>query len=218
MKQLKSFSYSIIICIIQFFISLYFMYILPTGAKIPSHFNIHGDVDQYVSKWNSLFIFIGLNIFMIIFMILFPKISPRFRQQAERFHKIIPKVTAITVLFLALIHISMLALAKWDFVQSKILINLLIGILFILLGNLFPKIPSNFFMGIRTPWTLSSENVWRKTHRIGGITFVIGGLLMIINCFIKSNFLYTSIQIFSISLVIIIPILYSFIAYRVEKK
>jgi len=88
-----------------------------------------------------------------------------------------------------------------------------------MLGNLLPKIPSNFFAGIRTPWTLSSELVWRKTHRLGGIGFIIGGLLMIIIPLLwKSSQSALIIMFILIMIVCLYPVLYSFLLYKKEEK
>ena len=84
-----------------------------------------------------------------------------------------------------------------------------------MLGNLLPKIPSNFFAGIRTPWTLSSELVWRKTHRLGGIGFIIGGLLMIIIPLLwKSSQSALIIMFILVMIVGLYPVPYSFIFYK----
>ncbi len=53
-----------------------------------------------------------------------------------------------------------------------------LGLLFVVLGNYLPKIPRNWFIGIRVPWTIASEEVWKRTHRLGGWLFVIGGCVM----------------------------------------
>jgi len=93
----------------------------------------------------------------------------------------------------------------------------LIGLLFIVMGNYLSKIKPNWFMGIRTPWTLSSEEVWNKTHRFGGKIFILGGLLMILEPLLPTNF---QLAVFIITMVIILAgtVGYSLIAYLQEKK
>jgi len=89
-----------------------------------------------------------------------------------------------------------------------------VGLLFIFLGNLLPKVPKNYFIGIRTPWTLSSEDIWQRTHRLGGWCFVISGVLMVIRGLLPnmdpSLRLITAIAIFG---VILYPGLHSLILY-----
>jgi uncharacterized membrane protein len=113
----------------------------------------------------------------------------------------------------------MILLAKEILNPSGNMIFYIIGLMFIMLGNLLPKIPSNFFAGIRTPWTLSSEDVWRKTHRLGGISFVIAGLLMIVSTAIFGNSSTANIIMFVLFMSLVLyPVLYSFILYKKEEK
>jgi len=93
----------------------------------------------------------------------------------------------------------------------------LIGLLFIILGNYFGKIKMNWFMGIRTPWTLSSEEVWNKTHRFGGKMFILAGLLMMAQIFLPLNF-RLPIFVVSIATILLGTVGYSYIVYLKEKK
>jgi uncharacterized membrane protein len=79
------------------------------------------------------------------------------------------------------------------------------------------KIKSNWFVGIRTPWTLSSEDVWNKTHRLSGKLFMIVGLIMILGAFIPSRY-FGLIFITIIIVLLFIPVVYSYLLYRKEKK
>ncbi len=218
MKSLKKFRNSILIIVGQIVTTIYFGISLPANVKIPFHFNIRGEIDQYVSKSNGIILFAAINIFILLLMMIFPYYSPRYKKKPERFNKIMPQLTSTLIFFFFIIQITLLSYAKWKFIDPKIISFSTMGLLFIMIGNLFPKIPSNFFVGIRTPWTLSSENVWRKTHRIGALTFVIGGIILIANGFIKSSLLNLIFGGGSILLVVIIPIIYSFRLYQMEKS
>lgn len=92
----------------------------------------------------------------------------------------------------------------------------MISLLLILVGNLVPKIKSNFFMGIQTPWTLFNDTVWNKTHRLGRKLFVFGGILLFVSTFLlQDRFLFWSCM--SIVLCItLIPMVMSYIWYRQE--
>jgi uncharacterized membrane protein len=76
-----------------------------------------------------------------------------------------------------------------------------VGLLFIILGNYMPKVKKNWFVGIRTPWTLASEEVWNKTHRLGGKIFILAGLLMILGIWLPNNW---TIWLFSMNMAILI--------------
>jgi len=192
---------------------------LPEDAKIPCHWNIKGEIDGYYGKWTGVLLFPGINLAMLLLMIALPYISVRYKNAQERFEKVIPGLATIIIFFFASIHIYMILLAKGILNPSGNMIFYLIGLMFIMLGNILPRIPSNFFAGIRTPWTLSSEEVWRKTHRLGGISFVIAGLLMIVITAILGSSSTANIIMFVLFMSLVLyPVLYSFILYKKEEK
>jgi uncharacterized membrane protein len=207
------------IIIIQIILSFYLGLSLPEDANIPCHWNIKGEIDGYYGKWTGVLLFPGINLAMLLLMIALPYISVRYKNAQERFDKVIPSLATIIIFFFAGIHIYMILLAKEILNPSGNMIFYIIGLMFIMLGNLLPKIPSNFFAGVRTPWTLSSEDVWRKTHRLGGISFIIAGLLMIvITAILGNNSTANIIMVVLFMSLVLYPVLYSFILYKKEEK
>ena len=94
------------------------------------------------------------------------------------------------------------------------LLNILLGVMFLVVGNYLPKCKMNAFIGIRLPWTYSSDENWRRTHRLGGFVWVICGALLLVNAVVKSLLL----QMVSMFGAVIIPGVYSYLIYRKEKK
>jgi uncharacterized membrane protein len=90
------------------------------------------------------------------------------------------------------------------------------GLFFILLGNYLPRVPQNWFIGIRSPWTMSSEVVWKKTHILGGWLFILMGLVLIILTLMGVDFIYTLVLL--IPVVIYVAILYPFFLYKKLQK
>ena len=88
-----------------------------------------------------------------------------------------------------------------------------IGILFIIIGNLLPKVKQNFFMGIKTPWTLADEHVWYATHRFSGKLWFVLGLVMCACGFVPDTVMGPIILI-SATVAVIVPIVYSYIVYK----
>lgn len=88
-----------------------------------------------------------------------------------------------------------------------------LGLLFIVIGNFMPKIRDNYFTGVRTPWTLANPVVWRKTHRLSGIMWVIGGLLIALGAFMP-KVLSVSMIITALVIAIIVPYVYSWLISR----
>lgn len=221
MKNLKIFKISFIIIILQLVMSLYFAWKTDTGAMFPTHWNMQGEVDEYSGKWFSILMPLSVNSVIILFMLFFPILSPGYKKNQESFDKILPSVSAIMMTLFLLIHLMTLTYPQIQSLNLKFdPLLLILGFLFILLGNIIPKIPNNFFIGIRTPWTLANDLVWTKTHRIGGYCFVIGGLLFMAKSIVfglHSNRLQNAFSII-IVLLFCYPILYSFISFRRLKE
>jgi len=211
----KKFWISIIIIIVQIVLALYLSSFIPDDAKIPSHWNIRGEIDGYTSKWTAILLFPGINILMLMIMLILPIISVRYRETPERFSRMVPQIANIVIFFFAIIHIYTLLLGAELVSATGSFIFYALGLMFILLGNILPKMPSSFFIGIRTPWTLSSDYVWRKTHKVGGICFVLSGLFMIFVPAIWGNNA-TAMIIMSILFMALLlySVLYSFIIFK----
>ncbi|MDO9577694.1 MAG: SdpI family protein [Candidatus Cloacimonadales bacterium] len=217
--KIKNFRIAIVIILIQIILSLYLGLSLPADARVPSHWNLQGEIDDWSGKWTAIFLFPGINIGMLLLVIFFPSLSPRYRKDPERFQKIMPAFINILVFFFAVIHAYTLLLAREVVPSSSHFILILIGLMFVCLGNLMPKIPSNFYLGVRLPWTLSSENVWRKTHRIAGWSFSLGGVIFIIIGFVGEE--TSAVQIILIAaflLIVLVPTLSAFLIYKKEQK
>jgi len=215
----KKFWLSIIILIVQVILALYLSSYIADDAKIPSHWNIQGEIDGYSSKWTAVLLFAGINILLFIFMLALPYISIRYRNAPERFSRMVPLITNIVIFFFAVIHIYTLLIGAELVSANGCFIYYALGLMFILLGNILPKMPSSFFIGIRTPWTLSSESVWRKTHKVGGICFVVSGLLMIfITAIWGNNATAITIMFVQFLLLVLYPVAYSFFLYKNSDK
>lgn len=215
MIPILKFKWSLLIIVLHFVILGYFAFSLPADARVPMHWNIHNEIDGYSSKTAALAFGAGMSVGLFLLLYLMPLYSPGWRKYRNRFENFIPTLCAVLVLFVALIDIYSLYLAKTGIVPKLQLILVLIGLLFIFIGNLLPKAPRNFFVGIRTPWTLSNDEIWRKTHRMGGVVFVISGFIMIFKGFVLTD--HYAFQQYSGALAILIlmyPLFYSFFLYR----
>jgi uncharacterized membrane protein len=112
-----------------------------------------------------------------------PRIDPRGSNYAK-FGSAFESIIVSVMLFMLGLHIVVLRAALGYSVQMQRIMPIGIGVLLVVIGNLLPRARPNWFVGIRTPWTLSSDRVWEKTHRFGGRVFVAGGLLITIAGFL----------------------------------
>jgi len=204
----------ILLIILAIAASFYFYANFPD--QVATHWNFAGQPDAYSSKAFGAFFFPGLIIGLYLLFLVLPKIDPkkdRYTEFAKTYH-IFKGI--LMFFFVAIYFIASLAGIGYD-VKMNLVMPLIVGLLFILLGNYMGKIKPNWFMGIRNPWTLSSDLVWNKTHRLGGKLFIIVGLLFLLSSFFTSNLLAIWIMALVI-LILIITFVYSYLLYRKEKK
>ncbi|MGB9857000.1 MAG: SdpI family protein [Dictyoglomaceae bacterium] len=202
----------VILLILLMFVSGIIVYpFLP--EKVPAHWNIKGEVDRYESRFWGAFGIPLLVLAIYLGLLYLPYIDPK-RENYLKFEGVYRIIRHTFVIIFSLIHFTILyiALGGPKNLVPKI-IPAVLGILFIILGNYMPKIKYNWFIGIRTPWTLSNEEVWRKTHRFSGFAFVIAGIFLLISGFLPPylNFL---LGIGGILIAVILSILYSFLVYK----
>ena len=149
-------------------------------------------------------------VFIFLVMKVIPLISPKgFR--TDEFQGVINILTVTFVGFMSAIALVVLLAATGHNVHVNELVFAGVGLLFIVLGNYLGKVRKNFFIGIRTPWTLASDEVWSRTHRLGGWVFVLIGFFLFLNAFIQFPEAWL---IGAIVVVALVPVVYSFVIYR----
>lgn len=177
--------------------------------KIPTHFGIDGQADGYSSKLFTLFAFPALFLlFQIICLASFEKESVKVNIPAKmrRFYTWL--IPVLSLIIQGSIYANALGFIKC----GPILVTTFLAIVFIVIGNYLPKIQGNATVGIRIPWTLSDDKNWYKTHRMAGKFWVIGGLIILLESFIQVALPYVTGVV--IAIMIVVPIVYSFILSR----
>jgi uncharacterized membrane protein len=159
--------------------SVYFFQYDSLPDQIAVHWNIKGEPDRIVPKseaWMNFWLSPLVMVLLVVLTVVLPWISPR-QFQIDRFRPTWEYVMALVVGLFAFIDVALLV-GSWG--QTLPLGRLFVGILmffFTLLGNVLGRVRRNFWMGVRTPWTLASEAVWNQTHRVAGWLWVAGGLI-----------------------------------------
>lgn len=176
---------------------------------IPSHFNLQGKADGWMAK-PDFFIMMGA-VFASVYLLLtfLPFIDPLKKKVQEKFRVVLLLRDVLLAFLLAVFTFSLHAAR-----QGKMhfqFVGIAVGLLIFILGNYMPKIPQNWFLGIRTPWTISSEIVWKKTHILGGWLFSFSGLLFVASGFFKID---KRIPLVAILAAAVISVLYSFYLYK----
>ncbi|MEM9173472.1 MAG: SdpI family protein [Pseudomonadota bacterium] len=178
--------------------------------QLPTHWNAAGEIDQYSDKWFGVLIGPGTALFVWVLMLLVPAISPKGFGTSE-FAPTLNLLQVVLVAFMLGIGAITIMAGLGHPIAVEQAIPFAVGTLFVVLGNFFGKLRKNFFIGIRTPWTLASDEVWMRTHRLGGYVFVTTGLAtMAMSLFGFHLGLFGVI----VSITVLVPILYSYLLYR----
>jgi len=201
------------IILLSFIISIYFYPQMP--EKMASHWNIQGEVDNYMPKFWGLFLIPFILIGLSLLFVAIPKIDP-LKTNIEKFRKYYDGFIILFSIFVLSIHLQVILWNLGIKISPSIFVPIGMGILFFYIGILCENAKRNWFIGIRTPWTLSSERVWEKTHRIGGKLFKIAGVIAFVGIFFQRYVLFfILIPIISVAFYTII---YSYFEYQKEVK
>ena len=168
------------IAVISICTSLYMINSLPDGIQLPIHWNINGEVDKYADATIALLFPPTVLVIILSIFSLLAKFDPR-KKNIQLSQKSIAAFSVAITLFMVTLEISYLAMANGIEVPMMMVTGLSVGILLIIIGNYLAKTRSNFFIGIRTPWTLSSDAVWQKTHRLAGKLFMVSGFIIVLS-------------------------------------
>ncbi len=201
------------IILTSFLLAFFFYPQMP--ALMASHWNINGEVDGYMGKTWALFLMPTLSLFMTILFLVIPKIDP-LKENIKKFKNYFDGFIVLILLFLFYLYLLTIF---WNLGIRFNLINLLVpafGILFYYCGVLIEKAQRNWSIGIRTPWTLSSDRVWQKTHELGGRLFKICGLISLLGFFFQKIAFF--LVVVPVLLVTIYTYIYSYLQFQKEKK
>lgn len=181
--------------------------------KMATHWGMNGEVDGYMMKSFGLFFMPSLSIFLLGLFLLIPEIDPM-KANIEKFRKYYDGFIIFLLLFLLYVHGLILA---WNLgIEFNMTLAILpaMGLLFYYLGVLMENAKRNWSIGIRTPWTLSSDNVWGKTHKLGAKLYRAAGIIAMLGIFFENYAIaLILIPIISVSIYLII---YSYSEYRKE--
>ena len=198
---------------VLFWIAAVFPFVLSAAfygrlpEKVATHFNGYGVPDGYSSRAFAAFglpaIFLGC-LFLVVFAMRF---DPKYKNLGNKVPRLIPWFLAVFFIVIQSVIIGFALNAAFNVTAA---IHLMVGILFIVIGNYLPKTKQNYTVGIKLPWTLESTENWNRTHRIGGFVWVIGGALMIVLGLLGRMDLFFAVLIVMVG----VPFAYSFYLYR----
>lgn len=187
-------------------------------TRLPVHWGIDGDADRFAGKWEALLMPAAMVAGVSLLFYFLPNLEPREKGLERSQGLYLWGWAAILLLGVVIEVITFSAALGWGIPAAHLIFGT-VGAVLILIGNQLGKSRSMYLVGIRTPWTLASEEVWVKTHRLGGKLFVAAGAVMVLAAlFPIPAELLAPVALASVAVAALVPVLYSFILWRREKR
>lgn len=183
--------------------------------KIPMHWNISGQVDSFGPK-HDIFILPSIITGIYFAMLYIPLIDPK-RANYGKFAGAYRVIRAVLVIILSEVYFVSTYSALGYKIDINRMGNLIIPFMLIGFGSAMGKLRHNYFVGIRTPWTLADEEVWNKTHQLGGKLWLIAGIIGLFASFFTGTWVAVLIFVLLITAVIV-PVVYSYIVFKNKEK
>ena len=180
--------------------------------QVASHWNVAGEVNGWMSKTIFVTVMTGFSVSLYLLLLIVPHIDPK--GSLERLRQPVKVIRLAMVGLLAITTSAVLLFNTGVPVDIVMICKVGVPILLLIVGNLFGKLSANYFVGIRTPWTLESKEVWVKTHRLAGGVWVASALFLLLCAFILSNPQYVVMLFVAVAVMVIILIVYSYVIFK----
>ena len=211
MKKITALILAIIL--LSFALSIYYYPLMP--ERMASHWNMEGRADGYMPRFWGLFLFPLVLLGLSLLFIAIPRIDP-LKANIKKFMKYYEGFIAVFLLFMLSVHLQVILWNLGVMISPNVTLPVGIGLLFFYIGILLEHAKRNWFIGIRTPWTLSSERVWSRTHRIGGKLFKVAAVIVIIGVLFPDYAVYFILV--PVLAVVAYTVAYSYSEYQKEPK
>jgi len=198
---------------LSFILSIYLYPRVP--EQMATHWDASGEVNGYMSKFWGLFFMPLIMAGLALLFLAVPRIDPR-KANFEKFSRRYEGFIVLMLLFLLAVHVQVLLWNIGIEISPNSVLPVGIGLLFYYIGILTENAEQNWFVGVRTPWTLSSKKVWKRTNRLAGKLFKIAGIAALFGLFFPELMVYFILG--PALLVAFVTVFYSYLEYRKELK
>jgi len=213
LKRILVINTAIVLCMLA--LSVWAWLQLPAESQIAVHFNLQGLPDRYAGKAEGLLLLPAIALGITATNLVVPRIEPH-QQNIRRSGPAHMAISIGSAVFLGIVHIVIVASALGVSVDINAVLSIAMGLLFIVIGNYMGKIRRNYFLGVRTPWTLSSERAWHKTNRLASWLYVLHGFAFVVAGFLSNTQLLISLVISLVSCSLGILPTYSYLLWRAD--
>ena len=183
-------------------------------SAMPLHWNLRGDVDGWGTRWQGALLLPTIALAVWLLLAQLPRIDPR-RESYPKFRESYDLVVLASVLFLVALHGAVLASALGAPVPMSRVMPIGVGLLLITIGNVLPRTRPNWWLGVRTPWTLSNDRVWARTHRVAGFLMVGAGVVVALSSALPATW-GLAVLLCAVAFAALGSIAYSWVAWKEE--
>lgn len=206
---------SAIAIVLMLLLAAYGFAVIPADRPVPIHWNIHGEADGYAGRNVALLVVPALAAFQPLLFLIMARVEPRLRNLRQSMKAL--NVVWLSAMGLLVVVQTIIVLAGIGLKPNVVLaLNICVGVLIVLMGNYLGKVRSNFLMGMRTRWTLSSEYSWNRTHRMAGVLFVLLGLALIAMAFLADPVTWLVLMVGEVLVLSIVTMIYSYAFWRTD--
>jgi uncharacterized membrane protein len=182
-------------------------------SRVPVHWNASGHADNYGGKFEALFLMPLIALGLYLLLLLLPRVDPG-RANYAQFSGVYLVVRYVVLAVNVGIYVfTVLAVKGVEFDMTRAIMGV-IGVMFVVLGNVLGKVRPNWFVGVRTPWTLSSKRSWVRTHRVAGWLFVLSGILFLALAIVGVGPAMIWIMFGVLGVVVVFLVAYSYVEWR----
>lgn len=206
--------FSLCLILISLFVGFRLYHYFP--AQVPSHWNIKGQVDAYSGPFSAAFTLPLMMVGLYLMFLVLPLIDPK-KEQYASFSTAYHYMKDLIIGFLFALYLMLCVNGLGHRIDIGFYLPVMVGVLFVAIGIILNKIKMNWFMGIRTPWTMSSEEVWNKTHQMSSRVLILAGILMGASAFVTPS-IKIILFILAIAVVVFALPIYSYLLYRKIKQ
>ena len=179
--------------------------------RVATHWGLDGEPDGWSSPLGAVLFAPLLVAGLWAFFRVLPRIDPRGRNYA-RFPAAYHVTVNATLSIVAVMHAATLAIALgWPISMTRF-VCVALGLMLMVIGNVMPRARPNFFVGVRTPWTLSSDRVWERTHRVAGYLFVAAGAVTLLAATLPSRWA-VPVLLAAVSTAALSSVVYSYVLW-----
>lgn len=185
--------------------------------EVPVHWNIRGEIDGYAGRLFGAWFLPILSLGLYLLFLGLPYIDPK-KSHYEKFEEAYHGIKNLMIVFMFVLYILVGAAGLGITVPVGNLLPIGVGLLFIGIGYYVKEVKQNWAIGVRTPWTMESPTVWKKTNELMARLMLLGGVLISMSAFPIEDIYKAGLFILAIIIIAVAPIVYSYFAYRAEQK